>query len=76
MHYLKIIIFFFGKNNPNILKQIFQETQNGIEFVVSQAVFELLIKTVICVHWSITQEPLSLLNFNDICEFLRQFASS
>ena len=40
------IINIFVKNNICILKQLVQGTQNGIEILVGQAIFQLCIETV------------------------------
>ena len=44
-----------------------KELKNVIESLVGQAVFKLWIKTVKTLFWSITQEPLSFLNFDAQC---------
>ena len=43
--------------------KLFKELKNGIDSLVGQAVFKLRIKTVKILFWSITQEPLNLLEF-------------
>ena len=50
-----------------------KELKNGIEILVGQAIFKLWIKTFKMLFGSITQEPLSYLNFDAIFEFLGQF---
>ena len=49
-------------NNVCILKQIVKRTQKGIEILVDQAVFILLIKTVKILFGSIPQELLDLIS--------------
>ena len=59
---LKIINTFL-RNDICFLKQIVQGTKNGIEIMIGQMIFKLWIKTVKILFWSITQEPLGLLEF-------------
>ena len=53
--------------------KLFKELKNGIEILVGQALCKLWIKTVKMLFGSITQEPLGVLNFDAIFEFLGQF---
>ena len=52
-----------------------KKLKNGIEILVGQAVFKLWIKTVKMLFGSITREPLGLLNFHAIFEFLGQLTA-
>ena len=49
-----------------------KELTNGIEILVGQADLKLCIKTVKMLFWSIPQNRLAYLNFDDNFEFLRQ----
>ena len=40
-----------------------KELKNSIKILVGQGVLELMIKTIFWLFWSVTQEPLGLLNF-------------
>ena len=51
----------FLKNNISILKQTVRETQKWHQKFDRVSVFELLIKTIFCMFWSLIQDPLGLL---------------
>ena len=58
------------KNYVSILEQIVWETQKmALKFLVDQSVLVILIKTIFCMVWSKTQEPLAYWNFNAIFSF-------
>ena len=55
--------------------KLYKELKNSIETYVGQMVLKLWIKTYKILFWSITQEPLGLLNFNAVFEFLDNLLS-
>ena len=59
----------------HLIKKLFKVLKNGIELLVGQAVFYVIDQNRQNVGFgSITQEPLGLLNFDAIFEFLGQFS--
>ena len=74
MLYLKVINIFLKKKKIFAsYSKLSKELKNGTGILVGQAVCKLWIKTVKMLFGSITQEPLGLLTFDDIFEFLGQF---
>ena len=65
VYYLKIINTFFGKIMEGSWNKMFGggDPQKCHLHLVGKMVFELLMETIFCMFWSVTQEQLLLLKF-------------